>query len=107
MHGRSTAARPCRAQATWTPAKSADSAQSWTRSARRLTPSPTASSCPTTRAPTPRREELRSALETREDYLKGETLALSVSYPGEEGAPDGKEGKAGELVFSIDFTISE
>ena len=52
-------------------------------------------------------EELRAALEAREDYLKGETLALSVSYPGEEGAPDGKEGKAGELVFSIDFTISE
>ena len=51
--------------------------------------------------------ELRAALEAREDYLKGETLSLSVKYPGEEGAPGGKEGKAGELAFSIDFTLSE
>ena len=51
--------------------------------------------------------ELRTALEAREEYLKGETLALSVEYSGEEGAPGGKEGKAGELAFSIDFTLSE
>ncbi|MCH2364691.1 MAG: DUF5915 domain-containing protein, partial [Planctomycetes bacterium] len=51
-------------------------------------------------------EELRAALEAREDYLKGETLSLSVTYPGEGSAPEGKEGKAGEMAFSIDFTLS-
>ena len=49
-------------------------------------------------------EKLQGALERNLDYLKGETLATSVTFHALEAAGGALEGKAGDEAYRVDFT---